>query len=261
MKQKLSIFKIGGKVIDQEDLLQQFLQDFAGIQGEKLLVHGGGKTATEISARLGIKAQMVEGRRITDKATLEVVTMVYGGLLNKKMVAGLQRLGVNAAGFTGADLNLVRSRRRPTNPVDYGYVGDVESVNIEMLSWLIQSKIVPVMAPLSFDGAEILNTNADSIAAGVAIGLAEEYDVNLFYCFEKNGVLMDPENNDSVIPQIAASEFDHLKNEGVISEGMIPKLQGSFDCIASGVSKVVICNFSAIGGIGQDQVPGTQLIP
>jgi len=192
MKEKLVIIKVGGKVVEEEATLNQLLNDFAAIQGNKILVHGGGRSATKIASLLGIESQMVNGRRITDAETLKVVTMVYGGLVNKNIVAGLQARGVNALGLTGADMNAIRSVKRPVKDVDYGFVGDVEQVNVSILGDLIKKGVVPVMAPLTHDGnGNMLNTNADTIAGETAKALADIFDVTLVYCFEKRGVLKD----------------------------------------------------------------------
>lgn len=192
MKEKLTVIKVGGKIVEEETTLSRLLADFSAIEGYKLLVHGGGRSATKLAARLGIESKMVNGRRITDAETLKVVTMVYGGLVNKNIVAGLQARGVNAIGLTGADMNVIRSVKRPVKEVDYGYVGDVEKVNADFLATLIRQGIVPVMAPLTHDGqGSMLNTNADTIAGETAKALAPLFDVTLVYCFEKKGVLRD----------------------------------------------------------------------
>ncbi len=260
MKEKVRVFKIGGKVIDNEELLIQFLRDFAKIDGKKILIHGGGKIATSISEKLGITTQMVNGRRITDKDTIDVVVMVYGGLINKKIVAALQSLGCNAVGLSGADLNIVFAKKRPVVSVDYGFVGDVEQVNHETLGMLLGYDIVPVLAPLSHDGhGQMLNINADTIAAVAAVGLSKLFEVELFYCFEKPGVLMDQHDDSSVIKKVTPSYFIELKNQGVVSDGMLPKLENSFECIQNGVKKVIICHFSAIGQLGEAHFPGTVL--
>jgi len=247
MKEKLIIIKVGGKVVEEEATLTQLLNDFAAIQGNKILIHGGGRSATKIASLLGIESKMVNGRRITDAETLKVVTMVYGGLVNKNIVAGLQARGVNALGLTGADMNVIRSVKRPVKDVDYGFVGDVEQVNATILEELIQKGIVPVMAPLTHDGnGNMLNTNADTIAGETAKALAGVFDVTLVYCFEKRGVLRDETDDNSVIPQITRAEFDAYVAQGVIQGGMIPKLENSFSAINAGVSQVVITLSSAI---------------
>lgn len=248
--EKITIVKVGGAVVEDEAQLTQLLKDFAAIDGNKVLVHGGGRSATKIAAQLGIETKMVNGRRITDKDMLGVVTMVYGGLVNKNLVAKLQSVGVNALGLTGADINMIRSHKRPVKDgVDFGYVGDVDQANGDMLHTLIEAGIVPVMAPLTHDGkGNILNTNADTIASETAKALAQYYDVTLMYCFEKKGVLRNPDDDDSVIPTITAEEFHQLVAEGVVAGGMIPKLENSFSAIQNGVKQVVITLASAIDG-------------
>ena len=209
MREKLTVIKVGGKIVEEEATLRQLLNDFAAIEGHKVLVHGGGRSATKIAAQLGIESKMVNGRRITDAETLRVVTMVYGGLVNKNIVAGLQAYGVNALGLTGADMNVIRSVKRPVKEVDYGFVGDVEKVDASLLSDLIYKGVVPVMAPLTHDGqGNMLNTNADTIAGETAKALSGLFDVTLVYCFEKKGVLRDENDDDSVIPQITRAEFE-----------------------------------------------------
>lgn len=247
MKEKLTVIKVGGKIVEEESTLNQLLADFSAIEGYKVLVHGGGRSATKLAAQLGIESKMVNGRRITDTETLKVVTMVYGGLVNKNIVAGLQAKGVNAMGLTGADMNVIRSVKRPVKEVDYGFVGDVEKVNAELLAGLIRQGVVPVMAPLTHDGlGSILNTNADTIAGETAKALAEFFDVTLVFCFEKKGVLSDENDDDSVIPVITPELFKSYVEQGVIQGGMIPKLENSFSAIEAGVSQVVITLASAI---------------
>ena len=247
MKEKLTVIKVGGKIVEEEATLNQLLADFSAIEGYKVLVHGGGRSATKLAAQLGIESKMVNGRRITDAETLKVVTMVYGGLVNKNIVAGLQAKGVNAMGFTGADMNVIRSVKRPVKEVDYGFVGDVEKVNAELLGSLIRQGVVPVMAPLTHDGqGSMLNTNADTIAGETAKALAELFDVTLVFCFEKKGVLTDENDDDSVIPVITPELFREYVDKGIIQGGMIPKLENSFSAIDAGVSQVVITLASAI---------------
>jgi acetylglutamate kinase len=245
--EKLTIIKVGGKIVEEEATLHQLLDRFAAIPGHKLLVHGGGRSATKIAERLGIEQQMVGGRRITDAETLRVVTMVYGGLVNKQIVAQLQARSINALGLTGADMNVILSHRRPAGEVDYGFVGDVDRVNADLLADLIRRDVVPVMAPLTHDGqGSMLNTNADTIAGETAKALAAHFDVTLMYCFEKKGVLRDENDDDSVIPSISASELPQLIADGIVSGGMLPKLENSFAAIAAGVSRVVITRADAI---------------
>ncbi len=241
---KINIIKVGGKIV--EDSLPAFLDTFVKVQGPKVLVHGGGRTATAMAAKLGIETKMVGGRRITDKPMLDVVTMVYGGLVNKNIVASLQERGVNAVGLTGADMNLMLSDKRPVREVDYGYVGDVRKVNAAALASFIEAGAVPVLAPLTHDGkGHILNTNADTIAAEAAKALASVFKVTLTYCFEMPGVLSDPENPESVIPEITPESFKSLVEDGTVSGGMIPKLENAVAALRAGVDKVVItspCN-------------------
>lgn len=249
MKEKLTIIKVGGKIVEEEATLNRLLTDFAAIEGNKLLVHGGGRSATKLAAMLGIESKMVNGRRITDAETLKVVTMVYGGLVNKNIVAGLQAKGVNAIGLTGADMDVIRSAKRPVKEVDYGFVGDVKKVNAEQLGDLIRKGLVPVMAPLTHDGnGHILNTNADTIAGETAKSLAQLFDVTLIFCFEKKGVLRDENDDDSVISQLTRADFDRYVEEGIIQGGMIPKLENSFEALEAGVGKVIITLASAIDG-------------
>lgn len=244
---KLTIIKVGGKIVEEEATLRKLLQDFSALEGYKILVHGGGRSATKIASQLGIESQMVEGRRITDAETLKVVTMVYGGLVNKNIVAGLQSLNVNALGLTGADMNLIRSEKRPVTTVDYGYVGDVKEVNATLLVSLIKQGIVPVLAPLTHDKeGNMLNTNADTIAGETAKALATSFDVTLVYCFEKKGVLRDENDDNTLIPLINRNTFSQLVTEGIIQGGMIPKLENSFQAIEAGVKEVIITKADAI---------------
>jgi len=239
--EKLIVIKVGGKIVEEPESLQALLQDFARIEGHKVLVHGGGRSATQLATRLGIESQMVNGRRITDLETLKVVTMVYAGLVNKNIVAGLQALDVNALGLTGADLNYMRSEKRPVGEVDYGYVGDVKEVHSDILANLIHQGVVPVLAPLTHDKkGTMLNTNADTIAGEAAKALANHFDVTLMYCFEKEGVLMDADDDSSVIPQITRELFANYVENGIIQGGMIPKLENAYDAIDAGVKEVII---------------------
>jgi acetylglutamate kinase len=250
MKEKLTIVKVGGAVVEDEQQLSQLLKDFSAIEGRKVLVHGGGRKATKMAERLGIETQMVNGRRITDAAMLEVVTMVYGGLVNKNLVAQLQANGVNALGLTGADANAIISHKRPLKDgIDYGFVGDVDAGNGEMLSKLIEAGITPVMAPLTHDGkGQILNTNADTIASETAKALADIYDVTLIFSFEKKGVLRNPDDDDSVIPVITHEDFERYKADGTISGGMLPKIENALNAVEAGVSRVIITLATAIDG-------------
>ena len=248
---KITVVKVGGGIVEDEKSLSALLDKFARIEGLKVLVHGGGRSATKVAEQLGIEQTMIGGRRITDAETLKVVTMVYAGLVNKNIVAQLQARGVNALGLTGADMNVIVSHRRPikqvkmedgtVQPVDYGFVGDVDKVNADLLADLIAKGVVPVVSPIGHDGkGNLLNTNADTIASQVAIALAQHFEVTLMFCFEKRGVLRDPEDDNSVIPQITASDFPRLVEEGIVSGGMLPKLENSFAAISAGVKEVVI---------------------
>ena len=253
----LVVIKVGGKIVEEDTTLQRLLDDFAAIPSYKVLVHGGGRSATKMAAQLGIETQMVNGRRITNAEMLKVVTMVYGGLVNKNIVAGLQARGINALGLTGADLNVLLSDKRPVKEVDYGFVGDVKQANVEHLASLIHQGVVPVMAPLTHDGkGNLLNTNADTIAGETAKALARVFDVTLVYCFEKPGVLRDENDDASVIPSINREQFRELVTTGVINSGMIPKLENAFGALDAGVSKVYITSSTAIDGHG-----GTLMIP
>ncbi len=240
---RLTIVKVGGKVVEDPQLLNTLLDHFTSITGYKILVHGGGPLATQLADRLGVETRMVEGRRITDEETLEIATMVYAGLVNKRIVAGLQARNTNALGLTGADLDLIRARKRPVVDIDYGFVGDVEDVNTRELRLLLGENVIPVVAPLTHDGQGLLlNTNADTIASRLGIELSHYFKVLLFYCFEKRGVLANPEDESSVLSELSKSEFAQLKNSGIISSGMIPKLTNGFDAMQNGVSEVLITN-------------------
>lgn len=246
--ESIYVIKVGGNIIDNPVALDSFLAQFASLKGNKVLIHGGGKVATEISKGLGIEAQMVDGRRITDAETLKIVTMVYGGLINKSIVAKLQANGANAIGLTGADANIMLSDKRPIkNGIDYGFVGDVKKVSSGPLASLLKQGITPVIAPLTHDGkGNMLNTNADTVASEIAVALSKEFQSHLVYCFELKGVLTDINDKDSVISNINPSYYDQLKTEGVINKGMIPKLDNSFHAIQSGVSSVIICQAESL---------------
>lgn len=248
--EKVTIVKVGGAIVEDNEQLAQFLTDFAAIPGKKVLVHGGGRRATKVAAALGIESKMVNGRRITDAQMLEVVTMVYGGLVNKNLVAKLQAKGVNALGLTGADMDVIHSHKRPVKDgVDFGYVGDVERANGKMLQTLIQEGITPVMAPLTHDGnGNILNTNADTIASETAKALVPYYDVTLIYSFEKKGVLSNPDDDNSVIPVITRSDFEKYQADGTIGGGMIPKIENALAAVDAGVKEVIITLATAIDG-------------
>lgn len=255
MKQSLVIVKVGGKIVEEPATLERLLTDFKSIPGNKILVHGGGRSATAMASRLGIESKMVDGRRITDKEMLDVVTMVYGGLVNKNIVAQLQARGINAIGLTGTDCNVMRSEKRPVKDIDYGFVGDVKEVNAQFLSSLLEQGIVPVLAPLTHDAkGQLLNTNADTIAGETAKALASLFKVTLIYCFEKPGVLMDENDDNSVIPHLSSSDFTRLVEEGVISGGMIPKIQNAFVALKAGVASVLITQAQAL-----DKLTGTTI--
>jgi len=250
MKEKLTVVKVGGAVVEDEAQLTQLLKDFSNISGRKVLVHGGGRRATQVAAKLGIESKMVGGRRITDADMLSVVTMVYGGLVNKNLVARLQANGVNALGLTGADVDVIRSHKRPLKDgIDFGFVGDVDRADGQMLSRLIEAGITPIMAPLTHDGqGNILNTNADTIASETAKALAPYYDVTLIFSFEKKGVLANPDDDDSVIPVITRDDFERYRADGTISGGMLPKIENALSAIDKGVSQVIITLATAIDG-------------
>ena len=250
MKEKLTIVKVGGAVVEDELQLSQLLKDFGAIEGRKVLVHGGGRKATKMAERLGVETKMVNGRRITDAAMLEVVTMVYGGLVNKYLVAQLQANGINALGLTGADANVILSHKRPLKDgIDYGFVGDVDYVAHQTLAHLIEAGIIPVMAPLTHDAeGHILNTNADTIASETAKALANSYNVTLIFSFEKKGVLSNPDDDDSVIPVITKEDFERYKADGTISGGMLPKIENALKAVEAGVSRVIITLATAIDG-------------
>ena len=248
MKEQLTLIKVGGKIVEDEDSLHSLLNDFTAIAGHKVLVHGGGRSATRMATRMGIESIMIDGRRVTDADMLSVVTMVYGGLVNKNIVAKLQARGVNALGLTGADMDVIHSHKRPVKEIDYGFVGDVDRVDGSALGQLIAQGVVPVMAPLTHDGqGNLLNTNADTIAGETAKALAALFDVTLVFCFEKKGVLLNADDDDSVIDHLDEARFKELVDQGVIQGGMIPKLQNAFDAIHCGVSRVVITRADQIG--------------
>ena len=251
MKEKLTIVKVGGAVVEDEAQLTQLLNDFCAIEGAKILVHGGGRRATKIAAELGIETKMVDGRRITDAAMLEVVTMVYGGLVNKHVVAMLQAMGANAIGLTGADGDIIRSAQRPLkNGIDYGFVGDVKKTDGEKIAHFIDKNFIPVIAPLTHDGqGNMLNTNADTMASETAKAMAALYDVTLIYSFEKKGVLTHPDDDDSVIPVITRADFERYKADGTISGGMLPKIENALAAVEAGVSRVIITLATAIDGL------------
>lgn len=239
---KLYVIKIGGNVLDNEAALHQFLKDFASIQSPKILIHGGGKIATKIGDQLGIQSNYVKGRRITDEPTRDLVTMVYGGLINKQIVAQLQELHCNALGVTGADGNMIKAVKRPVKEVDYGFVGDItaNSVNSTLLYFLLKQNVIPIFAPLTYADGTILNTNADTIASVLSIALSKHFDVRLIFCFEKKGVLKDVNDEDSVIRLLTESSYKQGLEGGIFADGILPKLENSFSAIHAGVKEVLI---------------------
>lgn len=246
-KEKLSIVKIGGNIIEDEVSLKSFLDLFSNLEGKKILVHGGGKRATQVASKLGIESKMVNGRRITDAETLEVITMVYGGLVNKNIVAQLQALQVDSIGLTGADANSIYSEKRPIKDIDYGFVGDVKEVNYQSIDKLIQAGFTPVFCAITHNGkGQLLNTNADTITSQVAIGMSSLYDTTIYYCFELNGVLENINNKNSVIRLIDSTIYKNLLQDGIISDGMLPKLENCFDALKNGVKAINMGNTSML---------------
>ena len=245
--QKLILIKVGGKLVEDPVSLNILLKQFSAIKGPKVLIHGGGRLATALAKQMGIETKMVDGRRITDKEMLKIVTMVYGGLVNKNIVAQLQAMGINALGLTGADLNYMEAVKRPVKDIDYGFAGDITKVNIEVLCPLVENNIVPVLAPLSHDkNGQLLNTNADTIAAEASIAFSKYFETELVYCFDMPGVMTDPDDVTSVIPNLTFKQFKSYQKEGVISDGMIPKLDNSFLALSKGVNKIRISNISGL---------------
>ena len=250
---EIKVIKIGGKVIDDQAKLDQFLQDFAQIEERKILVHGGGKIASDVAEKLGLKSKMINGRRITDANMIDVVTMVYGGLVNKKIVAKLQALGCNAIGLSGADMNLIQSKKRDPEPIDFGFVGDIEQVDATVLNSLLNEGITPVIAPLTHDGnGQLLNTNADNIAGFIASGLADHEDVAMDLCFDLEGVM----NGERLITEMNLLLYRHLEGNGIIKEGMIPKLDLGFKALNAGTKKVRIVGFDVF----KEEEKGTRLV-
>lgn len=259
--EKLHVVKIGGKVIDNEGSLETFLKSFLKVEGKKVLIHGGGKIATQVGLKLGVPPRMEKGRRITDWDTLEVVTMVYGGLVNRKIVAMLQGMGESSIGLTGADANLIKAKMRPKHPVDFGYVGDIEkaSINVEMVQKFLDMDLTLVLPALTHDGAgNLLNTNADTIAATFAIALADKYDVSLNFCFEEDGVLSDYYKK-TVVHKLDRPTYKQYEEDGVIFTGMLPKLQNAFQAKESGVKEVKIGHFQNLEDLMKDNKKGTTI--
>ncbi len=247
MKQKLSIVKIGGNVIEAEDQLAKFLSSFSKMEGLKILVHGGGKLATQLAEKLGIQSQLVGGRRITDEESLKVITMVYGGLTNKNIVAQLQANNCNAIGLSGADGNTIQAHKRPVKTIDYGYAGDVDGINATTINALLISGLVPVFCAITHNGkGQLLNTNADTIASEMAIGMSGLYETTLYYCFEKKGVLMDVAEENSVVKHINSQSYQELLDQKIIADGMLPKLENCFHALNKNVYKVCIGDISML---------------
>lgn len=239
----VKVFKIGGNVVDNPEALSRFITEFATIKAPKILIHGGGKEATRLSKRLDIPTTMIDGRRVTDRDTLDVVTMVYAGLINKRIVAALQAAGCNALGLTGADADCIRATKRPANPIDYGFVGDINPADINDLyiEYVLRQDIVPVFCAITHDGhGNLLNCNADSVASSVAIATSRIAPVELIYCFERNGVLRNVDDPDSVISIITPSIYEELRRDNVVADGMIPKIDNAFHAISRGVESVTI---------------------
>jgi acetylglutamate kinase len=250
---KVTVIKVGGRVAEDEAVLNSFLDDFVNLKGFKVLVHGGGVIATQMAKKLGIETEMIDGRRVTDKDMLEVTTMVYAGLVNKNIVAKLQSRKVNAIGLTGADLNIIHSLKRNPVPVDFGWVGDIETVDANWLQVFLEQGVIPVIAPLTHDGkGNMLNTNADSIASFIASRLANKIETDLISCFDREGVF----NGDEILSSLRISEYDELKNSAAIKDGMIPKLDLGFEALSQGVNSVTIKGFDALS----DETKGTRLI-
>lgn len=246
-KEKLSIVKIGGNIIEDETSLNAFLELFSNLEGKKILVHGGGKRATHMASKLGVESKMINGRRITDADTLEVITMVYGGLVNKNVVAKLQALNTDAIGLTGADVNSIKSDKRPVKEIDFGFVGDVKKVAHNSIDKLIQADFTPVFCAITHDGnGQLLNTNADTIASQVAVGMSNLYDTSIYYCFELNGVLRDINDKNSVVRRIDSKVYKELLEQGIIADGMLPKLENCFDALKNGVNNINMGNTSML---------------
>jgi len=256
---KLFIIKIGGNVLDDPESFKTFLNDFTSIPEPKILVHGGGKAATKIGEKLGILPNYTQGRRITDEATRDLVTMVYGGLINCQLVARLQVLGCNSMGLTGADGNLLKAVKRPVKDIDFGFVGDVTSdgVNTSLLLFLLKQNIVPVVAPLTHAVGDVLNTNADTVASVLAIALSKYFDIRLIFCFEKKGVLKDPQNETSVIRKLNESTYNELLSQGALADGILPKLENAFSAIHAGVREVLIGAASDLLKNAKEETEGT----
>ena len=246
-KQSLSIIKIGGNIINNSELLSSFLKDFSELEGLKILVHGGGKKATSLANSIGLEPKILHGRRITDKANLEIVTMVYAGLLNKNITAVLQQNNCNALGLSGADANCILAHKRIVKDVDYGFAGDIDTVHSNNINVFLQNGMTPIFCAITHDkNGQLLNTNADTIASEISIAMANQYNISLIYTFEMNGVLRSIEDKNSVIENIDSKKYETLKLEGIITDGMLPKMENCFNALEKGVEKVVIGNPSVI---------------
>ena len=255
-KPKIHVIKIGGNIIDNPDALNSFLTSFASITGFKILVHGGGKIATQMAKNVGIETQMVDGRRVTDEKSLQIVTMVYAGWINKSIVANLQSKKCNALGLTGPDGGLIKAKKRNPIPIDFGFVGDIVGLNVKGINDLLNIGLSPIFAPITADDeGQLLNTNADTLAQSIAMGLSSDFDVDLVYCFEKRGVLKDPADNNSVISMINQASYEKLKREGIVTEGMIPKLENALLAVSQGVKVVRLCHADDLNDANQ----GTQI--
>lgn len=247
MKSVLKIVKTGGKLIEDKPRFQEFLMDFSALDGPKILVHGGGNFATEIATKLGYETKMLDGRRITDANSMQVITMVYGGFISKNIVANLQKLGSNAIGLCGADGRSIVSRKREVKEIDYGYVGDIEAINVDFIGSLLKQDIIPVFSAISYsEEGEILNTNADSVAAEISKAMSRDYETELYYCFEKKGVLANAEDDESVIQFLDREKYQQLLEEKVISDGMLPKLHNCFQALENGVSRIFLGNSASL---------------
>ena len=246
--EKLLIAKIGGNIVDNDEALSSFLKDFAAIDQPKILIHGGGKIATRIAEKLGVETKMINGRRITSKENLDIVVQLYAGLINKNIVAALQASGTcNALGLTGADANLIQAVKRPVKDIDYGFVGDVVDVNYDRIHQFLANALTPIFCAITHDEqGQLFNTNADTIASQLAVAMSAYYDVSLYYCFELKGVLTDINDKDSVIEQINTEKYTSLKAEGIIADGMLPKMENCFDALNKGVVEVHIANASYV---------------
>lgn len=253
----LSIVKIGGKIINEKALLDQFLSSFKQIEGAKILVHGGGRAATDLSKRLAINVTMIDGRRVTDAATLNIAVMTYAGLINKSIVASLQSFGCTAIGLSGADGNVIQAHKRHVKDIDYGFVGDIDQVNGKLLNQFLGSNIVPVLCPLTHDNkGQLLNTNADSIAAKVTAEMSKYFTVNLKYCFEYNGVLENVDDPNSILKEVNKEQSANYISSGVFADGMIPKVENAFSALENGADSVHICGINHV----HEKSPGTKFI-